>query len=36
MSKPWLERLIIKIGLTAVESNASRADLLDFVENFEA
>jgi hypothetical protein len=36
MSKPWLERLIIKIGLMAVESNASRADLLDFVENFEA
>ena len=28
MSKQWLERLIIKFGLTAVESDASRAELL--------
>ena len=36
MSKPWLKRFIINFGLTAVESNASRAELLEFVENFEA
>ena len=32
MSKQCLERLIIKIGLTPVECNASRAELLKFVE----
>ena len=28
--------LIIKFGLTVVESNASKAELLKFVETFEA
>ena len=32
MSKQWLTRLIIKFGLMMVESYASRADLLEFVE----
>jgi hypothetical protein len=32
MSKQWLERLVIKFGLITVESNASRAELLEFVE----
>ena len=32
MSEQWLERLIIKFGLMAVESDASRAELLEFVE----
>ena len=32
MSEQWLERLIIKFRFTAVESDASRAKLLEFVE----
>jgi hypothetical protein len=32
MSEQWLERLIVKFGLTVVESDASRAELLEFVE----
>jgi hypothetical protein len=36
MSKQHLERLIVKFGLMVVERDASRAELLEFVENFEA
>ena len=32
MSEQWLKRLIIQFGLTAVESDASKAELLEFVE----
>ena len=32
MSKQWLESSIIKFGLMAVESDASRLELLEFVE----
>ena len=32
MSKQWLESLIIRSGLMAVESDASRAELLECVE----
>ena len=32
MPKQWLERLIIKFRFTVVESDASRAELLEFVE----
>ena len=31
-SKQWLERLIIKFGLTMVESDGSRVELLEFVK----
>jgi hypothetical protein len=32
MSKQCFERLIIKFGFTAVESDASRVELLEFLE----
>ena len=32
ISEQWLKRLIIKFGLMAVESDASRVELLEFVE----
>lgn len=32
MSEQWLERLIIKLGLMAVESDTSSAELVKFVE----
>lgn len=35
MSEQCLERLIIKFRMTAVESDASKAKLLEFVENLK-
>jgi hypothetical protein len=32
MSHQWLERLIIKFGSRTIESDASRDELLEFVE----
>ena len=32
VSEPWLERLIMKFALMVIESNESRAELLEFVE----
>ena len=32
MSEQWLARLIIKLGLTVVESDASKAKLLEFIK----
>ena len=32
MSHQWLKRLIVKFGLTVVENDASRAELIEFVE----
>ena len=36
MLEQWLEKLIIKFGLTAIESDASRVELHEFVKTFEA